>query len=161
MVRDAIKERVQEQVDELEEEQQRDEREVLDGLGAHHRRATEDEQEDPQRDDDECDDAELDVVGAGGGCRMSKMRRWPRKRYEPIHPTADFRTFTGFLNVTLLQPLRHGSDHIGLLPHEIQHDLPFLSILVDPLLEKLHRYVCVAQDHCQPVPPVCRDCHAN
>jgi hypothetical protein len=54
------------QVDELEEEQQRDEREVLDGLGAHHGSPAEDEQEDAERDDDERDDAELDVTGAGG-----------------------------------------------------------------------------------------------
>ncbi|MBL0045769.1 MAG: hypothetical protein IPP33_15630 [Flavobacteriales bacterium] len=67
VVRDTIEERMQQQVDELEEQQQRDEREVLDGLGAHHRRAAEHEQEDAERDDDEGDDAELDVAGAGGG----------------------------------------------------------------------------------------------
>ncbi len=64
MVRDAIEERMQEQVDELEEEQQRDERKVLDGLGADHRRATEDQKEDPEGDYDQRDDAELDVAGA-------------------------------------------------------------------------------------------------
>ena len=66
MVRDAIEEGMQQQVDELEEQQQRDEREVLDDLGAYNRCSAEDEQEDAERDDDEGDDAELDVAGAGG-----------------------------------------------------------------------------------------------
>ena len=65
VVGDAIEEGMQQQVDELEEEQQCDQREVLDGLCSNDGGLAEDAQEDAQRDDDERDEVEPEGAPSG------------------------------------------------------------------------------------------------